>query len=127
MRKVFLVSLMLAVFGFTAAHAQSNLAAPIPEDAKSLAKSEGEYKSAKTAYHHHASPKAKQALVAATDRYAMTSMMGTALSTKARYRQALRLYREALKLDPKNHEAKSNSDLIISIYRSMHRPVPTDG
>lgn len=104
------------------AHALAQPAGAI--DAKALAKTEKEYLAAKKAYARHHGAAAKQALVAATDRYALSSMYATSLDRKVKYRQALRLYREALKIDPTNREAKNNSDLIISIYRSMHLPVP---
>ena len=93
-------------------------------DAKALAKAENEYTVAKKAYARHHSPGAKQLLVAASDRYALSSMYAAVLPPKVKYRQALRLYREVLKIDPANREAKNNSELIISIYRSMHRPIP---
>lgn len=69
-------------------------------------------------------PKARQGFVAAGDRFATSTMMSPDLDRKVKYRDALRIYREVLKVDPTNHEAKSNSDLIVSIYKSMHRPVP---
>lgn len=47
-----------------------------------------------------------------------------ALGSKEKYPKALRLYREVLKTDPTNKEAKTNRDLIESIYRSMGRPIP---
>jgi hypothetical protein len=93
-------------------------------DLKELKVSEADYASAKKLFQKKPDATRKAALVKATDRYAMTSMMSPALAPKVKYRQALRLYREALKLDPSNHEAKHNSDLIVSIYKSMHRPVP---
>ena len=68
--------------------------------------------------------KAKVAYVAAGDRYATATMMSPDLDRKAKYRDALKVYREVLKVDPKNHEAKNNSDMIVSIYKSMGRPVP---
>ncbi len=47
-----------------------------------------------------------------------------ALTSKEKYPKALRLYREVLKTDPKNKEAKENKERIEMIYRSMGRPVP---
>ncbi len=124
MRKLFMVCLFSVVAGFIGAQGQMSLASPNQDDAKLLAKTEKEYIAAKAGYHHRSSAKSKQAYVIATVKYGTVSMVATTLPPKTKYRQALRLYREALKLDPTNHEAKSNSDLIISIYRSMHRPVP---
>lgn len=47
-----------------------------------------------------------------------------ALSSKDKYPKALRLYREVLKIEPKNGEALENKNRIESIYRSMGRPIP---
>jgi tetratricopeptide (TPR) repeat protein len=66
----------------------------------------------------------RRAFVAAGDRYATATMMAPELDRKVKYRDALRLYREVLKVDPSNHEAKSNSDLIVSIYKQFGKPVP---
>ena len=51
-------------------------------------------------------------------------MLSDALDQKVKYKEALILYREALKIDPTNKEASSNKDLIESIYKSMNRPIP---
>ena len=74
-----------------------------------------------------AKPKDKRlqkAFVVATDRYATATMNAPSLPPRMKYPTALRLYREALKVDPANHEAKNNADMIVSIYKSMGRPVP---
>jgi hypothetical protein len=42
-----------------------------------------------------------------------------------KYPKALALYRVALSLDPDQPEAKANSEMIIGIYESLGRPVPT--
>lgn len=47
-----------------------------------------------------------------------------ALGSKDKYPKALRLYREVLKVDPKNKEATFNKNRIESIYKSMGRPIP---
>jgi hypothetical protein len=124
MRKLLVVWLLFGVLGAFSAMSQMSLATPNADDARLLAKSEVDYTVAKKAYKKHASAKTKQACVVATVRYATTSMVAATLPPKTKYKQALRLYREALSLDPSNHEAKSNSELIISIYHQMHRPVP---
>ncbi len=51
-------------------------------------------------------------------------MTSPLLGAKVKYPRALRLYREALKLDPNNKEAKANKKMIEDIYRSMGRPIP---
>jgi uncharacterized small protein (DUF1192 family) len=40
------------------------------------------------------------------------------------YKYALADFREVLKYDPDNSEAKEKVDTIVSIYQSMGRPVP---
>lgn len=82
------------------------------------------YESAKKAL--AAKPKDKglqKAFVVAGCRYGTASMNGE-LPPRVKYRQALRVYREVLKVDPKNKEAGNNSKMIIDIYKSMGRPVP---
>ncbi len=69
-------------------------------------------------------PKVKQAFVVAGDRYAMATMTAPSLSPKVKYPGALRLYREVLKVDPKNREAANNSKMIVDIYKQMGLPVP---
>jgi len=69
---------------------------------------------------------AKSNFIVATDRLATASMSSQTLDRKIRYRQALRLYRDVLKVDPTNFEAKNNSKLIISIYKQLGKPIPVD-
>jgi hypothetical protein len=69
-------------------------------------------------------PKVKNAFVVATVRLATATMADTGLTPKEKYPRALRLYREALKHDPKNEEALSNKELIEGIYTQMKRPIP---
>jgi tetratricopeptide (TPR) repeat protein len=45
---------------------------------------------------------------------------------KEKYKIALKYLREALKHDPKNKDARTMHDQIVSIYKSMGRPVPGD-
>lgn len=68
--------------------------------------------------------KRQKAFIVAGDRFATASMNAASLPPRVKYRQALRVYREVLKVDPKNREAKNNSEMIVSIYKSMGRPVP---
>lgn len=124
MKKLLAVLIVILSLGTVSAFAQMSLAAPNPTDAKLLAKTEKDYATSKANFLRHASPKSKQAYIIATVRFGTTSMVAATLPPRVKYRQALRLYREALKLDPGNHEAKTNSDLIVSIYKSMNRPVP---
>ena len=52
------------------------------------------------------------------------SMISPALGTSVKYKQALRVYREVLKLEPKHPVARPEHDLIVNIYKQMGRPVP---
>lgn len=69
-------------------------------------------------------PKARKGFVAAGDRLALFTMSADSLTPHEKYAGALKIYREVLKVDPKDGEAKSNSNLILSIYKQMHRPIP---
>src|SRR5438105_4830921 len=124
MRKLKMALAIICVFGAVTACLGQAAFGPSAKDVKELKTAEAEYGAAKKIYERKPNAARKKAFLGATDRFAMTSMMSPALDPKVKYRQALRLYREALKLDPSNHEAKHNSDLIVSIYKSMHRPVP---
>ncbi len=66
----------------------------------------------------------KKKYIEATVVFGHESMVSPALPAKLKYRQALRLYREVLKLDPNNPVARPESDMIIAIYKQMGRPVP---
>lgn len=84
-----------------------------------------DYETAKSAYAKDPkSPKAKEALVITTVRLGTATMVSPALESRVKYRRALELYREALKLDPENHEALANKKQIEDVYRSMGREIP---
>jgi len=68
--------------------------------------------------------KARATFVVAADRYATAMMVESTLAPRVRYPGALRIYREVLKVDPKNPEALNNSKMIVDVYKSMGRPVP---
>jgi hypothetical protein len=94
-------------------------------DKKQMVELEGAYKAAKASLAHHPmDPTAKKTFAVATDRYATAMMTTQTLTPHQRYPGALRLYREVLKVDPKNKEASNNAAMIISVYKSMHRPIP---
>ncbi len=67
---------------------------------------------------------AKKKYVAVTMKLADAQLVSPALSSKQKYPMALRNYRIAYKLDPKNKDAKGNIDMIEGIYKSMGRPIP---
>ncbi len=120
-----LAGLLLVISSLTAFAQKS---ATHPDSGATYAKAEQAYKVNKAAF--TAKPKnekAKKAFVASALFYANQSMGSPKLSPRVKYTQALRLFREVLKADPKNVEAKSSSDTIIAIYKQMGRPVPKDG
>ena len=90
-----------------------------------LAKLEKQYKAAKAAYTKNPKKASlKKQYVDSTVVFGHESMTSPALPPRVKYRQALRLYREALKLDPTNPIAKPEFDLMVNIYKQMGRPVP---
>ena len=92
---------------------------------KDLAKYQQDYETAKTAYaKKQDSKEAKEAYVITTVRLGTATMYADSLDNKVKYRKALEFYREALKLDPTNKEAKNNKDMIEGIYKQMGRPIP---
>lgn len=91
---------------------------------KDLKKMEAYQVATKAAYTKKPSAKTKKDYVAATVKYGTACMNSEALDRKIKYKKALGLYREALKVDPTNAEAKENAKMIEDVYRSMGRPVP---
>lgn len=73
---------------------------------------------------HPADAKLKQQFVAVNDKLADQTMMADFLTPHEKYAGALRDYRQSLKIQPKDAEARKWVDEIESIYRSMHRPIP---
>ena len=118
-RLLFVPLLALAAF----ASAQKPIAPA--DDKRQLSALEKAYLSAKaTLAHKPNDASARKTFAVATDRYATYAMTTEVLTPHQRYPMALRLYREVLKIDPKNHEASNNSEMIISVYKSMHKPIP---
>ena len=116
-----LVLLGLTVMGL----AQPMAAKASAADVKKLQTLEKNYNVAKAALVKKPKDAAvKKAFVKSAVLFGHESMISPVLPARIKYRQALRIYREALKLDPKNKVAKTESDLIIKIYKDMGRPVP---
>lgn len=75
----------------------------------------------------HARPrdaKVRQNYVYATVKLGMRTMYSAALTPHEKYTKAYVLFKEALKVDPTNRDAKENKELIESVYRSMGRKPP---
>ena len=68
--------------------------------------------------------KAKKAYVDANVALGLQYTYSTTVDRKEKYKLALKCFREALKYDPKNPDAKQMHDQIVGIYKSMGRPVP---
>ena len=123
--KLLLALLALLVTSLAAAQPYAGNATASPEDKKRLATLEKSYVAAKATYTKKPQDAAaKKAFVAAAVKFGHESMMSNTLDRSLKYKQALRVYREVLKIDPKNPVAKPESELIISIYKSLGRPVP---
>ncbi|MFZ4622028.1 MAG: tetratricopeptide repeat protein [Bacteroidota bacterium] len=69
-------------------------------------------------------PALKQSLITAHVKFGHFYLFNDTLAPKVKYPNALRQYREALKLDPENKDAKENAQQIIDIYKMMGREVP---
>lgn len=120
MKRIAPVIALLALIG--SAWAQSP---PQKGTKEELTKLEAIYKKTKAeGAKAKASPKQVKAYVAATVAYGNCVMMSPTLPPREKYPKALNLYREALKLDPKNKVALDNKKLIEDIYKQMGRPVP---
>ena len=90
-----------------------------------LAKKKTAYEKAKADYTKKPTDeKLKAAYVKATVDYATGTMYANSLDPKQKYPGALRLYREALKVDPSNQDASHNKDMIEGIYKQLGRPIP---
>ena len=66
----------------------------------------------------------KPAIAAAYAERGTYRMNDANAGARTKYRAALDDYRQALKADPTNAEAKHNKDLIEGIYKQMGRPIP---
>lgn len=122
MRPAALLALLCMTFS------TSVLAAPqaqLDKDKAKIAKLKAEYSSSKAAYAKKSkNATVKKKYVDATVTYATAVMNSPSMAPKDKYTSSLRLYREALKTDPNNKVAKTNSKMIEDIYRSMGRPIP---
>jgi len=118
----------MGVIGLAALSAIAGAQRP-PVDNKAelakLAKLEKNYLSSKKAFEKSPKDKkAREAFIKNAVMFGHESMISPALATNVKYRQALRVYREVLKLEPKHPVARPEHDLIVNIYKQMGRPVP---
>jgi hypothetical protein len=83
-----------------------------------IAQLEQNYTGAKRAYSASKTDPNKTAYADATVTFATAVMAGEGKPNE-KYPKALRLYNEALTVDPTNDEAKTNRQLILDIYNSL--------
>ena len=121
--KVF--SIAILVLSCVAANAQYGGSKPVTK--AELVALEKVYTTTKKAYlvkGKKSAPKVKTASTDATYAYGYGSMTSPDLDRKIKYKQALSLFKECLSIDPTHKQAKSQYDLIVSIYKQMGKPVP---
>ncbi len=94
------------------------------KDIDTLKTLETKYEAAKKTYESKKDKKNEKAFVDAAVLFGHESMVSPVLKPNVKYKQALKLYREALKLDPKNKVASTELKLIEDIYKQMGRPIP---
>ncbi|CAN5536673.1 hypothetical protein BH11ARM2_BH11ARM2_30570 [soil metagenome] len=98
---------------------------PPTEDEKRLKTLEKNYLAAKAVLAKKPKDKvAQKKFVTAGTLYGHESMVSPVLPARVKYRQALHVYREVLKYEPKQPVARPEYDLIVKIYKQMGRPVP---
>lgn len=118
-------SLTIATVLLTLTAAYARDAAADKKEKALLASAEKFYSQSKAA--HLKKPKdakVKKNYIDATVSFGTITMNSPVLPPREKYKKALTLYREALKMDPKNSVALANKKLIEDIYKSMGRPVP---
>ena len=127
MRFVPILLLAIALAGCSDPTANSAAAEPKPEPMAEqkvpTPTLQASYEKAKGAFEGEKSESNEKAYVDATVAYATAVMAGDGKPSE-KYPKALRLYDEALALDPENDEAKTNKQLILDIYQSMGKEPP---
>ena len=94
-------------------------------DPKVLKGLQSEWSAAQESFAKHPNdPKIRDRFVVAGVRFGHESMMSPLLNSHLKYAQALHVYKQVLKVDPKNPVAKKEADMMIQIYKSMGRKIP---
>jgi tetratricopeptide (TPR) repeat protein len=122
----FIVLAAISLVCFAAFAAQANRPT-IAKNKTEIAKLEKSQLAAKAAFKK--APKnnaAKSKYVDLSLQLAHDAMYLPEYSPKEKYPKALKLYREVLKVEPKNREAVQWKKTLEDIYRSMNRPIPPD-
>ncbi len=102
----------------TAPAAGASTKVPEPEKPAELVNLEKEYEK------NPSNAEAKKKLVQATYELGRKIEYDEALPPRIKYRQALKLFKRALELDPTHKESLAEKEQIEAIYRSMGQPVP---
>lgn len=110
----------------TTASPQSSPQAPAGVPSEDLSLLQKEYETTKADYQKNPTKENAQRYVDATVGYANAVMYSNA-APKEKYPKALRLYEEALKVDPENKTAQENRKLILDIYESLGKKPPEGG
>ena len=98
--------------------------AAIPKNLNTLIAEQKRAAVALKKYPHN--PQVKKEFIKASDVLALNYQLSPKISRKIKYRKALELYRQVLRISPNDYDAKNDSALIISIYRELHIPVPVN-
>ncbi len=118
--KVALLSLCLAIAAFAGSVQVSSPAAEAKEK-HDLAVIKQDRDRAEKAWHKQPqNTKLKKQYVFATVKLGMHTMYAVVLPPKQKYPEALRLFKEALKVDPSNKDARTAKDQIEAVYQSMN-------
>jgi hypothetical protein len=100
---------------------------PVSPDAekKNIAKLQKNHATVKAAFlKNKKDAKLKKRYVDSNVALGMQYTYAGTVDRKQKYRIALGFFNEALKYDPKNKDANETKGMIVSIYKSMGRPVP---
>ena len=128
MKKVFVLLIAMIAFAVSSVAAGQQSPADIKKEQAELAKMTASYKTAKAAYLKSPNnEKLKKTYVKATVELGFKTMYANSLTPKQKYPGSLKLFHEALKIDPNQQEAKMAADTIEAIYRKRHQPIPKDG
>lgn len=116
---------ILLCLASASAMAQYGGSADIQKEKQMLAKLQSVQKCTEAAYRKMPkNPGMRKQYVDSTVQLGVATMKADSIDRKLKYKEALRYYRAALKVDPKNETARKWSDTIVAIYKSMGRPVP---
>ena len=103
-------------------------AAPPPaaeEKKMTVAEAQAKVKTTEAAYKKNVkSAPAKKAYAAALADLGHATMSDQAIPPKKRYPDALKMYKQALTLDPTNKTALDDKKSIEDVYKSMGKPIP---